>query len=145
MSRSGYGCGLDNWDLIRWRGAVASAIRGKRGQAFLREMLEALDALPEPKLITSELEVRPEELGYQLRESGVCAIGAVGKARGVDMGPEVIDATDPEDVASAFGIAHAMAAEIEWVNDDVGAQAETSEERFTRVRAWVVEKIKETS
>ena len=31
MSRSGYEDGLEMWDLIRWRGAVASAIRGKRG------------------------------------------------------------------------------------------------------------------
>ena len=58
MSRSGYHDGIDQWDLIRWRGAVASAIRGKRGQAFLREMLDALDALPEPKLIAHDLFVR---------------------------------------------------------------------------------------
>jgi hypothetical protein len=37
MSRSGYSDDLENWSLIRWRGAVASAIRGRRGQAFLRE------------------------------------------------------------------------------------------------------------
>lgn len=33
MSRSGYSEDLDMWDLIRWRGAVKSALRGKRGQA----------------------------------------------------------------------------------------------------------------
>ena len=38
MSRSGYSDDLDNWDLIRWRGQVSSAIRGKRGQGFLREL-----------------------------------------------------------------------------------------------------------
>jgi len=29
MSRSGYtdSCDMDQWDLIRWRGAVASAVR----------------------------------------------------------------------------------------------------------------------
>jgi hypothetical protein len=46
MSRSGYSDDHSEWDLIRWRGAVASAIRGKRGQAFLRELLVALDAMP---------------------------------------------------------------------------------------------------
>lgn len=45
MSRSGYNdYSIDNWDLIRWRGQVASAIKGKRGQAFLRELIEALVA-----------------------------------------------------------------------------------------------------
>jgi len=56
MSRSGY---IEDWDdqwgLICYRGAVKSAIRGRRGQAFLREMLAALDALPEKRLITEEL------------------------------------------------------------------------------------------
>ena len=34
MSRSGYTDECDGWELVRWRGAVNSAIRGKRGQAF---------------------------------------------------------------------------------------------------------------
>ncbi|ENQ7660184.1 hypothetical protein ACEQOL_006537 [Pseudomonas aeruginosa] len=41
MSRSGYCDDLDNWSLICWRGAVSSAIKGKRGQAFLIELREA--------------------------------------------------------------------------------------------------------
>jgi hypothetical protein len=75
MSRSGYNddYDLDPWQGIRWRGAVASAIRGRRGQAFLRELLVALDALPEHKLIANELE----------KDGAVCALGAVGKARGL--------------------------------------------------------------
>jgi hypothetical protein len=55
VSRSGYSDGCEGWDLIRWRGAVESAIRGKRGQAFLKELLAALDALPEKKLVANEL------------------------------------------------------------------------------------------
>jgi hypothetical protein len=72
MSRSGYSDDCDQWDMIRWRGAVASSIRGARGQAFLKEMLAALDALPEPKLIAEELE----------SDGAVCAIGAVGPFAG---------------------------------------------------------------
>ena len=46
MSRSGYTDDMeDMWQHICWRGAVASAIRGRRGQAFLREMLAAMDAI----------------------------------------------------------------------------------------------------
>ena len=70
MSRSGYS---DDWDIgdnsgWLYRGAVERAIKGKRGQAFLKEMLAAMDALPEPKLIAEELE----------QEGAVCAIGSVG-------------------------------------------------------------------
>lgn len=48
MSRSGYS--NDGENIAMWRGQVASAIRGKRGQAFLRELVEALDAMPEKRL-----------------------------------------------------------------------------------------------
>lgn len=79
MSRSGYSEDLDDqWQFIRWRGAVKSAIKGRRGQDFLKEMLAALDALPEKVLIANDL----QDTTYS---GQVCAIGAVGKARGVDM------------------------------------------------------------
>ena len=41
MSRSGYTDGFEMWSVIRWRGAVASAIRGQRGQRLLRDLLAA--------------------------------------------------------------------------------------------------------
>lgn len=76
MSRSGYVDDFDEqWSLIRWRGAVRSAIKGARGQAFLREMLEALEAMPDKRLIEEELEQNGE----------VCALGSVGLKRGIDM------------------------------------------------------------
>lgn len=132
MSRSGYSDEWNDWASICWRGAVESAIRGRRGQAFLKEMLAALDALPEKRLIAHDLECNGE----------VCAIGAVGKARGIDMKP-----LDPEDygrVADTFGVARAMAQEIVYMNDERVAQykAETPEQRFDRMRAWVVAQIK---
>ena len=55
MSRSGYSDDLETWQLIKWRGQVMSAIRGKRGQKFLRELLAALDAMPKKILITEDL------------------------------------------------------------------------------------------
>lgn len=150
MSRSGYCDDIDDqWALIRWRGAVASSIRGKRGQAFLREMLAAMDALPEKKLIANDLE---------RADGAVCAIGSVGHARGVDM-----SRLDPEDystVAGAFGIAEPLAQEIvfmndeawHWACDDKGYLKKneagehyriTPEERFEKMRAWIVSKIRE--
>lgn len=44
MSRHGYSddCHDDILSFGQWRGQVASAIRGKRGQAFLKELIAAL-------------------------------------------------------------------------------------------------------
>jgi hypothetical protein len=133
MSRSGYSDDCDQWALIRWRGAVTSAIRGKRGQAFLKEMSDALDAIPGKRLINGDLEVRGE----------VCAIGAVGVQRGIDMAG--IDPEDRQAVSNAFGIPDALAAEIMYENDEGGGywRDETPEGRWQRVREWVAGKIVE--
>jgi hypothetical protein len=132
MSRSGYSDDCENdWALICWRGAVKSAIRGRRGQAFLKEMLAALDAMPEKKLVKEELELSGE----------VCAVGAVGKARGVDMSK--IDPEDRRAVASVFGISPALAAEIVYENDEGYYRygTEPPEHRWLRMRAWVTSQI----
>lgn len=133
MSRSGY---MDDWDGDDWQaalclGRVARAMKGKRGQAFLKEMLAALDAMPEKQLITNELETT---------EGAVCAIGSVGKARGVDM--TKLDPEDPDGVAAAFGIAPSMAREIVYMNDEGGDYEETPEARFIRLRSWVARQIR---
>lgn len=132
MSRSGY---VDDWDGDEWalalcRGRVARAFHGKRGQAFLKEMLAALDAMPEKLLIADDLETP---------EGAVCAIGSVGKARGVDMSK--LDPEDADGVAAVFGIAPSMAREIVYVNDDEGEYKETPEARFIRIRKWIVSEI----
>lgn len=106
MSRSGYSDDCDGWALIRWRGAVAQAIRGKRGQAMLRELVEALDAMPDKRLVKDELEADGE----------FCALGVLGKARGLALEP--IDPENRKAVANAFGIAEALAAEVMFENDD---------------------------
>ena len=132
MSRSGYVDDYDynDWSFIMYRGAVKSAIRGKRGQAFLRELIAALDAMPEKRLVVGELESDTGE---------VCAIGSVGRSRGVQMGG--IDPEDYESVAHTFGIADSMAREIVYVNDE-NWKPETAEQRWERVRAWAVSQLK---
>jgi hypothetical protein len=137
MSRSGYTEDMeDYWAHIRWRGAVESALRGKRGQAFLREILEALDALPEKKLVANSL----------VRNDGcACTLGAVALKRGMDTSefrlPDDADEYEIEDAfrnaGYAFGIADAMAREIMWHNDDGSWNNETDEQRFVRMRRWV--------
>ena len=107
MSRSGYSDDCDNWALVRWRGAVNAAIKGARGQQMLRELLAALDAMPEKILAADSLVTADGEY---------CTLGALGAARGLEL-----SAIDPEDrtaVAKAFGIAEALAAEIMYLNDE---------------------------
>lgn len=130
MSRSGYTEDLEMWDLIRWRGAVSSAIRGRRGRKLLEETFAALDAMPEKRLIAHEL----------IDESGDrCALGVVGRARGIDV--SIIDPDDYERVAAALDIAEALARELVYVNDEATFVDETPEDRWRRVRAWVEETL----
>lgn len=128
MSRSGYSEYCENAQL--WRGAVTKAIGGKRGQAFLREMLAVLDAMENKRLISDDLVAGGE----------VCAIGAVGRARGIDM--RGMDPADSDRVGAAFGIARVMVAEIVYENDEAVWYAEAPEERWERMRQWVAEQIR---
>ena len=131
MSRHGYtdDCDDDPLQFGRWRGRVASAIRGKRGQAFLRDLIAALDAMPVKELIANEL----------VTEDGACcAIGAVCLARGIDTSK--IDYECPEEVGAAVGIASSMAAEIEYENDEW--RGETDERRWQRMRRWAERHLK---
>lgn len=134
MSRAGYSDDLGQQELARWRGAVESAIRGKRGQRLLREMRDALEQLPERRLISGELEASDG--------SGcVCALGAVGRVRGIDM--RHLDPENRYQIAAYFDIAEALAAEVVYENDE-GSRFwnETPEARWGRMHAWVVENIK---
>lgn len=144
MNRSGYS--TDSENVALWRGMVASATRGKRGQAFFVALLEALDAMPEKRLIMDEL---------QAADGEVCAIGALGKARGVDMSN--VDPFEPSEVAPLFNIAECLAQEVAYMNDEGGqyveipgprrpghgyqCRSENDRERWQRMRDWVASQI----
>ncbi len=137
MSRSGYS---DDYDEqfpnagALYQASVMNAIYGRRGQKFLSELIAALDALPEKKLITDDL----------IHDGAVCAIGAVGLARGVDM--SALDPTNAVAVGDAFDIAPRMAREIVFENDEAGtywsSKEETPEARWQRMRDWAVQHLK---
>jgi hypothetical protein len=112
MSRSGYDG--DNDDPLahgRWRQAVRRAIEGKRGQALLRELVEALDAMPDKRLYSGS---------FATAEGEFCTLGVLGAKRGTSMDDlgDAEDGCDPADVGRRFGIAAAMAAEIMYLNDE---------------------------
>lgn len=165
MSRSGYTDDIDNhWHHIMWRGRVASSIRGKRGQALLRDLLAALDAMPDKRLYPNSFATVSGEY---------CTLGVLGAARGTKMD----DLGDAEEgcnewlVADRFGVAAPLVQEImymndEWVDDykfvdveicgpvrpwerhrrSVYMNDDTAPQRRWRVmRNWVAEQIKEQS
>lgn len=170
MSRSGYTDDIDdNWRHIMWRGRVASSIRGKRGQAMLRELLAALDAMPEKKLYPNSFATVSGEY---------CTLGVLGAARGTrmdDLG-DAEDGCDERLVADRFGVAAPLVQEImfmndEWIDDERWETIElhgppqqhwpdwgrplniqvrvpvpgAAERRWRIMRNWVQEHIKETA
>ncbi len=116
MSRSGYTDDIDNhWHHIMWRGRVASSIRGKRGQALLRELLAALEAMPNKLLYPNS---------FATADGEFCTLGVLGAARGTKMDDlgDAEDGCDEQLVADRFGVAAPLVQEImymndEWVND----------------------------
>jgi hypothetical protein len=117
--------------MIRWRGQVASALRGKRGQKLLIDLYKALDAMPTKELIADELETA---------DGAVCALGALGKARGLSM--KEVDVEDYERVAKMFEVPPQLAQEIVFLNDEAYSYAhETPAQRYERMKQWVLEQI----
>jgi hypothetical protein len=131
MSRSGYSDDCDEWAVIRWRGAVTSAIRGTRGQAFLKELLAALEAMPKKELIMDAL----------VQQGEVCALGALGQARGMEM--TELDDDDPAQIAEAFQVAPALVQEIMFENDeDWLCRHATPDNRWHHMHEWVARQIR---
>lgn len=145
MSRSGYSDDLDVLALGRWRAQVKSATNGKRGQAFFVELLAALDAMPDKRLISSRLK---DDAGC------MCTLGVIGDKRGIDLKElenKALDKNyswlpmDHEVLGDAFGVAKQLAAEVMHMNDEGCWRSEEPEQKWDRMRRWVAEQIKPLS
>lgn len=98
----------DDWLAFgRWRGAVMAAIRGKRGQAFLRELADSLDAMSVKELVAGELQ---DEDGCH------CALGVIGERRGLNVAG--MDVDDYDAIADALNVNAKIAQEVMWENDE---------------------------
>ncbi len=111
MSRSGY---IDDADDPlahgRWRQAVKRALQGRRGQALLRDLVQALDAMDDKRLYAGS---------FATADGEFCTLGVLGATRGTkmdDLGDDY--ECDTKAVGQRFGIAPAMAAEIMYMNDE---------------------------
>lgn len=143
MSRSGYEDwddrnGDPNWAAICYAGALRKTVNGKGGQAFLCEMLTALDAMPDKRLINHALQA-PSFIPPEFTEGQHCAIGAVGARRGVNM--SIIDPDQYALVAKTFGISETLAREIAFQNDEAGGYSENADRRWQRMREWAARRI----
>ena len=129
MSRSGYGDDdTEECPVWFWAQAVKRAIHGKRGQSFLREMIEALDAMPKKRLIKDEIE----------EDGNVCALGAVARKRALDL--MKLNELGNRDVAHEFGISFALTCEITYLNDEEFWRA-TPEQRWQKMREWAIKNL----
>jgi hypothetical protein len=120
-------------------GALCSAIRGKRGQRFIRDLVQALDALPLPELAAGALE--DEETGC------CCAFGAVRRFRGADAVPlwfhPMEEDMTPDNLAEPFNVSETLAWAVVQANEDgmTGNDESTRRRRWKQVRYWAVRQL----
>jgi hypothetical protein len=120
-------------------GALCSAIRGKRGQRFIRDLVQALDALPLPELAAGALE--DEETGC------CCAFGAVRRFRGAHAVPlwfhPMEEDMTPGNLAEPFNVSKTLAWAVVQANEDgmTGNNQSTRRFRWKRVRDWAVRQL----
>ena len=142
MSRSGYsyyGEAIGNL----YRANVERSLAGKRGQKYLRKLIEALDAMEVKELHA----IHPDDDGL-FEENNVCkpcTLGAVALREGWE-DPTNISASYHEGLGKRLNVPSMLIAEVEWENDEGGPQwyrSESPEERWARMRAWAVRHLKE--
>lgn len=141
MSRFWEGESDNPLDWGRYEAAKRSTLRGRRGQAFLRKLIAALDALPKPELSEGALADRATGC--------VCALGAVALAQGDSFDDLAQDDGNwsPEDIATWYDISPTLANEVIIENDDWrdGNSAEIRQSRWRHVRAWAVRHLQDAT
>ena len=138
MSRSNYSHEWTN-EMYLYRGTVNRSIDGKRGQAFLKRMVAALEAMP----------IKELHADIFAKTDGVCcAMGAVALHEGHDIekdyDPNVQD--DSNYAYEKLNISRSMAAEIAFLNDDGNwffQEEEKPSARWKRMYAWAKDRLKD--
>lgn len=119
MSRSGF-YEVDDWDrdlilaIGRVQARIASARRGKRGQAFLRKALAALDQMEDKRLA-----------GGTFGVSGgcMCIMSSIatetGKAAAIEGYDKYCGEVVCQRLARGFDVAHVLIQDLVWQNDEI--------------------------
>lgn len=172
MSRAGYNevddCDPDS--ALRgygWQANVRRCIAGRKGQALLWELYQALEALPTREIVTGAL--------LDTSTGSVCSLGALAVHRKMLIPAEFCTTGAPDDepdeyefadaMGPLFGIKDMLAREIMYENDE-GDQwhweddgtvchgvrygetrkyrtSDTPAERWQRMRRWIVNRLKD--
>lgn len=173
MSRSGYvdsdGCD-DTYDFLRmcgWQANVRRCLGGRAGQKFLWELYLALEALPEHALITGSLvdiegsycslgavaRFRGLEIPVELRETAdgepdddsdfYEAVTPLLDIKEL-LAREIMYQNDEEDRSHSTGIMerHSYGPRGDFWYSEV-RRTDTPEERWQRMRRWVVSQLRE--
>jgi hypothetical protein len=172
MSRSGYSDGDcdDTESMLRmygWQANVRRSIAGRKGQAFMWDLYQALEAMPRHELITGAL--------LDTSTGAVCSLGALAVHRKMPIPPEWCTSGAPDDepdeyefsqaMGPLFGVKDMVAREIMYENDEGGTwhwdddgtvchgvrhgetrkvrHHELPTERWRRMRDWVVDNLKD--
>lgn len=138
----------DALDAGRWEKNLRASLEGKRGQRALRELREALLALPEPRLVRGL---------FTTAEGECCTLGALAayrkaRAEGVtitEAAKALHEAVDPEEgdfhteEGVKAGMSRTMAWHLGYQNDDAWEWGKASpERRFEGVLGWVCNQIR---
>ena len=149
MSRSNYSDDFGDdfpGQMEFYRANVRRSIASKAGQARLRELRDALRALPVKALEAGIFAAGGREAPM------VCALGAwaLDRAGGdpFKAAAAVPYGADDDETAVALepsGWPRLVVLETVWVNDEGSYRAETPEQRYVRVLAWVESQIVEVA
>jgi len=139
VSRAGYSDDPDPVATVLYEQALRNAMHGKRGKAILRDLADALDAMP----------VKELGAGFVKRGDCVCAIGALAAHRGVDLKEFDVEADEydedgdwsTERIAEELDAPTCIVRAIVYGNDELGPTTETPSERWARIRSWVGQKL----
>ena len=163
MSRFGDAEWDEQWRARLYEVDLRRALLTKPALQALTELRDALRALPEPRLALGAACRVPwgEDDERDYSKPTFCAMGAWLFSKKVaagqeprrvvelladsaysdeDYGYETIE--NIKDLAKTLGMSRMLAGHIQWVNDEQGRGSETDEERYTRVLAWVEDKIR---
>jgi len=153
-----------------WQHNVQLALKGRKGQKALRELRDALLALPEKRLIARALctagKTRPEGLddSWRVRDfdeiidsqggAGVCAVGAYAWHKKVKAGMEPTAAFeslpmladtdsgiyDTKMVGVEAGLTRTLAYEFAYLNDET-YESLSPEERWIAFMVWIEKQL----
>ena len=112
-----------------WRANCARSMRGRRGQASLRALKDALLALPAKRLIAHKMQ---DETG------AVCAIGALSRQKGLLSDHDSDNTTVA--VGERCGLPHLVSLQVVIQNDVELAQC-TEKQRYVHMLKWIEEQL----